>query len=268
MSKPAAFGYDARPFQSDARDSPSTMNKSLISNLLAAALVGAGLLASGPYQAYILNTGLFALSGGITNWLAVHMLFERVPGLYGSGVIQLRFNDFKAAIRNLIMEQFFARTDLDAHFHESLQTSDRLTAKLEEAIDELDLDVAFVSLLDVIMNSSFASMLGMIGGRDALTSLKQPFVEKMRGYLKQQLAGGRFEARLQTLLREAMDDQAIRERVAQLIDQRLDEMTPAMVKEIVQHMIREHLGWLVVWGAVFGGAIGLTVTLLNNGLPV
>lgn len=244
------------------------MKKSLISNLLAAVLVGIGLLVAGPLQAYILNTGLFALSGGITNWLAIHMLFERVPGLYGSGVIQIRFNDFKLAIRNLIMDQFFAHADLDAHFHEALQDPDRLSAKLEEAIDELDLDVAFDSLLDVIMTSSFAGMLGMIGGRDALTALKDPFVEKMRVYLKQQLAGGRFQQRLQTLLREALDDQAIRERVAQLIDKRLDEMTPAMVKEIVQRMIREHLGWLVVWGAVFGGAIGLLVTVLNNGLPV
>ncbi|HAR89821.1 MAG TPA: DUF445 domain-containing protein, partial [Gammaproteobacteria bacterium] len=65
-----------------------------------------GYLMSGTYQVYVLNTGLFALSGGITNWLAVHMLFERVPGLYGSGVVQLRFEDFKEGIRNLIMEQF------------------------------------------------------------------------------------------------------------------------------------------------------------------
>lgn len=244
------------------------MNKSLISNLLAVALVGIGLFAVPPWQVYILNTGLFAVSGGITNWLAVHMLFERVPGLYGSGVIQLRFADFKHAIRNLIMEQFFARTDLDSHFHEALQASDQLTTRLGDAIDELDLDAAFDSLLDVIMNSSFAGMLGMLGGRDALSSLREPFVYKMRGYLKQQLAGGRFEQRLQVLMREALDDQAIRERVARLIDQRLDEMTPAMVKEIVQRMIREHLGWLVVWGAVFGGAIGLAVTILGNGLPV
>lgn len=244
------------------------MNKSLISNLLAAALVGAGLLLGGAYQPYILNTGLFALSGGITNWLAVHMLFERVPGLYGSGVIQIRFNDFKLAIRNLIMEQFFAHADLDTHFHDAMQDPGRLTAKLEEAVDDLDLDVAFDSLLDVIMNSSFAGMLGMIGGRDALTALKDPFVEKMRGYLKQQLAGGRFEERLQTVVRESLDDQAIRDRVAGLIDKRLDEMTPLMVKEIVQRMIREHLGWLVVWGAVFGGAIGLLVTVLNSGSPL
>ena len=64
------------------------------------------MIMSGPYRGYVLNAGLFALSGGNTNWLAIHMLFERVPGFYGSGVIQLRFDEFKMGIRKLIMEQF------------------------------------------------------------------------------------------------------------------------------------------------------------------
>ena len=55
------------------------INKSLLSNVVALMLVMVGYLMESPYQRYILNTGLFALSGGITNWLAVHMLFERVP---------------------------------------------------------------------------------------------------------------------------------------------------------------------------------------------
>ena len=51
------------------------INKSLLSNVVALMLVMVGYLMESPYQRYILNTGLFALSGGITNWLAVHMLF-------------------------------------------------------------------------------------------------------------------------------------------------------------------------------------------------
>ncbi len=89
---------------SSQRPKRSTINISILSNLIAAALVIVGLLVEWPYQAYVLNTGLFALSGGITNWLAVHMLFECVPGIYGSGVIPLRFEDFKLGIRQLIME--------------------------------------------------------------------------------------------------------------------------------------------------------------------
>ncbi len=219
---------------------------------------------TGPYQVYVLNTGLFALSGGITNWLAVHMLFERVPGLYGSGVIQIRFEDFKVGIRNLILDQFFKHGDLEAFFHGAGDTSARLGEQLKSSIDNLDLEQAFDSLIDVIMGSSFAGMLGMLGGRDALNPLKNPFVEKMRDYFRDQFADSGFQEKVQEALQGALDEEAILEKLQELIDQRLDQMTPAMVKDIVQQMIHKHLGWLVVWGAVFGGTIGLTITVVQN----
>ncbi|MGY8696849.1 MAG: DUF445 domain-containing protein, partial [Verrucomicrobiia bacterium] len=63
------------------------MNKSLGTNLLSALLFVIGyLLPEGPMKPYVMSAGLFSLSGALTNWLAVHMLFEKVPGLYGSGV--------------------------------------------------------------------------------------------------------------------------------------------------------------------------------------
>ena len=58
-------------------------------------------------------TGLFALSGGVTNWLAVHMLFEKIPFIYGSGVIPSRFEDFKLGIKELIVNEFFTREQID-----------------------------------------------------------------------------------------------------------------------------------------------------------
>jgi len=238
--------------------------KSLVSNLIAAAVVLIGLVIGDPYKAYILNTGLFALSGGVTNWLAVHMLFERIPGIYGSGVIPLRFEEFKLGIRSLIMEQFFHKADLEAFFHGTGDISEKMAEQLRRAIDELDLDTAFESLLDVIMASSFSSMLGMLGGRDALSSLRSPFVEKMREFFNQQFTNGSFQQQIQEALSAALDDDAIRAKLEEMIDDRLNQMTPKMVKEIIQQMIRKHLGWLVVWGCVFGGAIGLIVTLAGN----
>ena len=211
-----------------------------------------------PYQDHVLNTGLFALSGGITNWLAVHMLFERVPGIYGSGVIPLRFEEFK-----LIMEQFFHKADLEEFFHGTGDISKKMTGQLKQSIDALDLDAAFESLLDVIMASSFGSMVGMLGGREALDALKAPFVEKMRDFFGEQLTDGSFQEQIQTALSSAMNDEAIRGKLELMIDDRLNQMTPKMVKEIIQQMIRKHLGWLVVWGCVFGGLIGLTVTVFS-----
>ncbi len=239
----------------------SLINKSILSNLIAASLVAIGLVLEGPYQAYILNTGLFALSGGITNWLAVHMLFERVPGIYGSGVIPLRFEEFKVGIRQLIMEQFFNKADLEEFFHGAGDISEKMTVQLRKAIDGLDLDTAFESLLDVIMSSSFGGMVGMLGGRDALNALKAPFVERMRDFFGEQLADGSFQEQIQAALSSAMDDEAILGKLEFMIDDRLNQMTPKMVKDIIQEMIRKHLGWLVVWGCVFGGLIGLIVTV-------
>jgi uncharacterized membrane protein YheB (UPF0754 family) len=253
--------YDSRRSQSGV----TVINKSLFSNAIAIGVVIGGLVAPAPYQPYLLNTGLFALSGGITNWLAIHMLFERVPGLYGSGVIQLRFEEFKLGIRELIMEQFFDKADLSAFLGDVSTSSNKLQTEVHQMIDELDLDEAFESLLDVIMSSSFSGMLGMIGGREALASLKQPFIEKMKAYFNAHFASEDLAERLRTVVTNVMEDSEIRSKLEALIDERLNQMTPQMVKVIVQTMIRKHLGWLVVWGCAFGGLIGLIVTVVNGG---
>jgi len=85
------------------------MNKSVLSNVIAASIVGAGVVSTGPIKEVLLAVGLFSLAGGVTNWLAIHMLFERVPGLYGSGVVVARFEEFKDGIHDLVMQQFLAK---------------------------------------------------------------------------------------------------------------------------------------------------------------
>ena len=50
------------------------------------------------YSQNIFLMSLFALSGSITNQVAIYMLFEKVPFLYGSGVVENRFEDFKKGI--------------------------------------------------------------------------------------------------------------------------------------------------------------------------
>ena len=223
-----------------------------------------GIFLAEPYKTYVFNTGLFALSGGVTNWLAVHMLFERVPFLYGSGVIPMRFEEFKTGIRKLIMDQFFHNADLEVFLHGAGEVPEKLGRSLRQAIDNLDMGAAVESLIDVIMTSPFSSLLGMLGGRDALNSLKAPVVQKMREYFKDQFGNSEFQDQIQDALKTALDEEAIRTKLEGLIDQRLNQMTPQTVKEIIQDMIRKHLGWLVVWGCAFGGLIGLIVTVVAN----
>ncbi|MCB1669734.1 MAG: DUF445 family protein [Pseudomonadales bacterium] len=238
------------------------INKSLLTNLLALLLVAGSYVLGEPLRPYLFNTGLFALSGGLTNWLAVYMLFERVPGFYGSGVIPLRFEEFKHAIRNLIMEQFFNRRSLDRFFKDATEISDRLEIELKASVRKLDLDSVFESLVDAVLRSSLGGMLGMLGGRNALESLRDPFKEKLEDYFQVLFDKASFRHHLQDAVKNSVESEAVLGKLEAMIDSRLEEMTPQLVKQIVQDMIREHLGWLVVWGCVVGGLIGLAFSVL------
>ena len=234
------------------------MNKSIITNSLAILVVATGLVLK---NELVLTIGLFALSGAITNWLAIHMLFEKVPGLYGSGVIPARFEDFKLAIRNLMMDQFFTEENIDRF----LRVSDGIKPDLHLApvIEKVDLSPSFDSLVKVIMESSFGGMLGMFGGQDALTPLKEPFIINMKTSLIEMTQEESFLDLLRNELEQPDVMKDIRSKVEDIIEKRLEELTPKLVKEIIQEMIKQHLGWLVVWGGVFGGLIGLVAALIQ-----
>ena len=96
-------------------------NKSLTTNIAALAIIAVSYL-SPKYNEIIYLIGLFALSGGITNWLAIHMLFEKVPFFYGSGVIPSRFEEFKLGIKHLIMTEFFTPQNIDVFVEQQADT--------------------------------------------------------------------------------------------------------------------------------------------------
>jgi hypothetical protein len=235
------------------------VNKSLLTNGTAATVAVAGMTIPGCPEA-ILSMGLFGLSGGVTNWLAIHMLFEKVPCLYGSGVIPHRFEDFKAGIRRLILEQFFTRDNLAAFFADRTGT---VKIDPEQAAEAVDPEALFLSLKEGVKASPLGGMLAMVGGDEALEPLREPFKEKVRDRLKEIFAGDRFQALAGKLLAGGGGEEQTLGAIEVLIDRRLAELTPTMVKEIIQEMIRRHLGWLVVWGGVFGGLIGLVAGLLQ-----
>ena len=201
--------------------------------------------------------GIFAISGAITNQLAIHMLFEKVPFLYGSGVIPLRFEAFKEAIKNLMMEQFFTQNQLDAFF-----ASEEKKINLEPIVQETDFTPAFDALSKTVMESPFGGMLGMFGGESALDNLREPFSLKMKAAVVKIVQSEAFNNTLQNHMQGSSLSEDMIDSIENVIDSRLEELTPHMVKEIIQNLIKEHLQWLVVWGGVFGGLIGLVSSFL------
>ena len=213
-------------------------------------------------QSLLFTVGLFALSGAFTNWIAVHMLFEKVPFLYGSGVIPARFEDFKIAIKELMMEQFFTEENIDRFL--SGGSGGVASLDLAPVIEKIDLNPAFDDLVDVIEKSSFGGMLAMVGGSEALQPLREPFIEKMKITVGNISQSEEFANILKDEIEQGSVKADMREKVSEIIDQRLNELTPQLVKEIIQAMIRKHLGWLVVWGGVFGGVIGFIAAVTKN----
>ena len=223
------------------------MNKSVITNLVAILIILIGFSVKDNYS-FILMTGIFAFSGSITNWLAVHMLFEKIPFLYGSGVILDRFQDIKVGIKNLILEELFSAEQINKFL---LENKDDLSEKF---IDKIDFDRIFQGLVEAIEGSQLGGMLAMVGGRKALEPLKDPIIVKLKiiiGEIISENSG------------DNTDEQSSKSliiKIETVLDARLADLTPKDIKRIIQKMIRDHLGWLVVWGGFFGGLLGLLLS--------
>lgn len=229
-----------------------TVNKSLCTNALAVAFIAASYVTP-LFSLELRNVGLYALSGAVTNWLAIYMLFERIPGLYGSGIIPNKFEEFKSGIRDLIMGEFFTAENLERFITSNTQD---IEINIEPLIDSLDYQVLFDKLKSAVLESPFGPMINMMGGADALNSVQESFTQKMREAILEISKQEPFQRAIQTSVRQVIDPDKIIHKIEHIVHSRLEELTPKMVKEIIQKMIREHLGWLVVWGGLFGGLIG------------
>ena len=232
-------------------------DKAFFTNLIALLLVIVSFFVDKEYKNYLYFTGLFALSGAITNQLAIHMLFEKVPFLYGSGIIALKFEEFKRSIKNLIMEQFFTKEQLDNFFQQEEANID-----LSSIIEQTDFTPAYEALKQSVLESSFGSMLNMFGGEKALEPLRDSFVKKLKNSVVSITKSDAFNEILQKSLINSKVSEDLISKIEKIVDKRLEELTPQMVKDIIKNMIKEHLSWLVLWGGVFGGLLGFVSTIL------
>ena len=222
------------------------INKSLVTNLVSILIIFIGYFYKDEYS-FILMTGVFALSGSVTNWIAVHMLFEKIPFLYGSGVILERFEDIKLGIKNLILKELFTETQINNFLLDNKNSSS------ETIIEKIDFDKVFIGLVEAIEGSQLGGMLAMVGGRKALDPLKEPFTQKLKiiidDFLTENTSGD-----------TGSNATSLLSKIENILDARLADLSPEDIKSIVQRMIKEHLGWLVVWGGFFGGLLGLILS--------
>jgi len=229
------------------------MNKSLITNLISTLIILMGFLLKDQFS-FIIVIGVFALSGSITNLLAIHMLFDKVPFLYGSGVILDRFEDIKLGIKNLILQELFSVEQIDKFILDNKENAS------EEIIDKIDFDKVFLGLVESIESSQLGGMLAMIGGRKALDPLKDPFTKKLKNIIEDFIRDNVGNDKNNN------STNVLQHKIENILDARLADLSPNEIKDIIQRMIREHLGWLVVWGGFFGGLLGLLMSPIGLNL--
>ena len=226
------------------------MNKTLTTNSVAGLILVSSFIDS-PFQNILFNMGAFALSGSLTNNLAVYMLFEKIPLIYGSGVIQNNFDHFKVAIKGLVLEEFFNRDNvLGLLSNTETQTASGISGFINP-------NRIFDEFVEAIQASSLSGMLAMVGGTKALEPLRTPITEKFSQLVLE------VEQNIKKNPIDMIGSDNFFSDIESLIDSRLEQLTPKYVKEIISTMIYQHLGWLVVWGGVAGGIVGLIVSVIR-----
>jgi len=233
------------------------LSKSTTTDIVSIILIIASFYISTPYSTPLLYIGLFAISGAVTNQLAIYMLFNRVPLLYGSGVIENNFEAFKSSIKNMIMTQFFNKEQLQKFFEAEDKKID-----LAPLVELADFKPAFIALKQSVMESKLGEALNFFGGEKALEPLEEPFSKKLKSAVVKIVSSNAFKEQINHHLQNSSLNNDLIKSIDGLVTKRLNDLTPKMVNDLVHELIHTHLGWLVIWGGVFGGLIGLLSSMI------
>ena len=234
------------------------MNKTLLTNSISIFLILISFIFDDPYSQLILYTGLFAISGSITNELAIYMIFNKIPYLYGSGIIEKNFEKFKSSIRKMVMTQFFNKDKLDLFFEVELDNID-----FKPIVKKANFSKIVDSIYDEVKSSTVGGALCYIGGDSVLKNFKKPLEKKLKKTIYSIVTSDAFKDQVNEYIEEATLSEDLIEKVEKLVDDRLDDLSPLMIKELIENLIKTHLSWLVVWGGVFGGLFGFISTLIT-----
>ena len=209
-------------------------------------------------NACLTEIGLFGASGGITNSLAVYMLFERVPILIGSGVIPRKFKEIRLAIKTTMMDTFFSQDNIQDYLeNHSSFGSQALKNKIANMANSQEIDNNILKKLTEFSQTPQGAMLlmasKMMGGLNTMVPfIKPPLIEVAYHF--------------SDVLDQEFDSQKMKQELDGIMERELLKLTPNKVKQIIEDVIRQHLGWLIVWGNVFGGLIGLISYFVKLGL--
>jgi len=186
--------------------------------------------------------------------MCLPVLFKKIPGVYGSGVIPVQYVSIRETIKDVIMGTFFDPEFLEQYIGEKLKSVSKdidTDAKVKEMTEGEEFDKTLDAKLATLGDRPELAPLAAFGGPAALKPMIKPFVSglglELAPLLKEKLTDPKV----------VVDIDLVRDEIEKYMDVRMKTLTAKKVTRLMEFVIMEHLGWLVVWGNVFGAIIGV-----------
>lgn len=193
---------------------------------------------------YLRSIGLQAFAGGLTNWIAIQMLWNKIPYLAGTGIILEKYDEIRDALKETVMTTFFDETYLNWYVKDKLLSINYVevtkTLVNKHNAHEIILEAA-------VKDPNLRALVG--------PSLK-PLIVKTVMKMEPQIKGAIKKVNLVQQLSSA------RKQIDDMLEGKLQIMTPPRVKSLMEDLIASELYWLIVWGNIFGGGLGLIGAIL------
>ncbi|XP_063692530.1 uncharacterized protein LOC134824551 isoform X2 [Bolinopsis microptera] len=205
---------------------------------------------------YLLSIGLFAFSGGFTNWIAIQMLFYKIPLIYGSGVLRRRYKAIRCAMKDMILGTFFQPEFLNKYIPQKLREA-AAEADVENKINLfLNTETGQKIIEDKIDQISASPEGQLVESMDINVGTFKPLIKPVIVSFLSDLG----PSVLNHLIEPdngALNLDKLRDELNRYMCERMLEVTPQMIQDIMYTVVLQYLGWLIVWGCVFGGVMGV-----------
>lgn len=201
--------------------------------------------------------GLFGFSGGMTNWLAIRMMFDKIPFLIGSGILLKHFIEIRENVKKTTMETYFDAGHITSYVQQ--KTEMILSAlQLEESIRDIirspEVQQLIEDKIDDMYETPEGMVLGMMVNKEKMKTSIMPSIENI---------GGDIVPLVSQMIRssEHLTEENLREKIDEMITSKLVEMSPEFVIGVVKDMVETELGWVIIWGNIFGGMLGIILEI-------
>ncbi|EDO41946.1 predicted protein [Nematostella vectensis] len=226
--------------------------------------IGAGFIT---FSHILRATGLFGFAGGITNWIGIKIIFNRMPGLLCRGFLAKHFTVARGTLASFLLEVFFSPTHIRHHTREreqALLEPQNFEQHLHSVLSSDEMTTLIDTQVDSLMATAEGLTLRSLGmSKDKLRKLVKTYILDMKSFISTLL--------IQSIQSSDLTNaEKIREQVVDLIATRTQQMTQEQVKQFVYDSLYKHVMWLVLWGNVFGAIVGFSVEIISiytNDLP-